>query len=192
MNQIDMFETYGAHEISDYTQLEYERLSGEYIAKCDRRVHAAFGDPILTAEFLEKYPMLVPGKLKFRKKLVMVQEFVLVTHDKLKASLLKKQGNVRQTGNIDPQYLINLYNHTEKVALFVSDFREFMEQHFMNALHLFTVATVYDGRLLVFAEDGAPLVTAEETLAMLTEIEHFINKSKVYRVLASNPIYRTI
>ncbi|UAW96802.1 hypothetical protein pEaSNUABM22_00315 [Erwinia phage pEa_SNUABM_22] len=191
MEQIDMFETYGPHEISDYTQLEYERLTGEYIAKCDRRVQAAFGDPILTAEFREKYPMLVPGKLKFRKKLVMVQEFVLVTHDKLKASLLKKQGNVRQTGNIDPQYLINVYNHTEKVALFLRDFEDFME-HFMNAIHLFTVATVYDGRLLVFAENGDPLVSSEETLAMLTEIEHFINRSKVYRVHSQHAIYRTI
>lgn len=191
MNQIDMFETYGAHEISDYTQLEYERLAGEYIAKCDRRVQAAFGDPILTAESLEKYPMLMPGKLKFRKKLVMIQEFVLVTHDKLKASLLKKQGNVRQTGNIDPQYLINVYNHNEKLALFMSDFQDFMGD-FMNAVHLFTIATVYDGRLLVYAENGEPLVTTKETLAMLTEIEHFINRSKVYRVHSQNAIYRTI
>ncbi|QZE60225.1 hypothetical protein pEaSNUABM35_00308 [Erwinia phage pEa_SNUABM_35] len=191
MDQIDMFETYGAHEISEYTQLEYERLAGEYIAKCDRRVQAAFGDPMPTAEFLDKYPMLVPGKLKFRKKLAMVQEFVLVTHDKLKASLLKKQGNVRQTGNIDPQYLINVYNHNEKLALFLSDFHDFMSD-FMNAVHLFTVATVYDGRLLVYAENGEPLVTTKETLEMLTEIEHFINKSKVYRVHSQNAIYRTI
>ncbi|QZE57181.1 hypothetical protein MPK67_gp308 [Erwinia phage pEa_SNUABM_32] len=191
MDQIDLFDTAGAHEISEYTQLEYDRLPAAHITQCDRRVFAAFGDPVLTQEYLEKYPSLVPGKLKFRKKLVMIQEFVLVTHDKLKESLLKKQGNVRQMGNIDPQYLINVYNHTEKVALFMRDFEDFMSG-FMNAVHLFTVATVYDGRLLVFAENGDPLVTAEETLAMLNEIESFINKSKVYRVHSQNAIYRTI
>ncbi|QZE58872.1 hypothetical protein pEaSNUABM28_00315 [Erwinia phage pEa_SNUABM_28] len=191
MEQIDMFDTQGAHEISEYAELDQDRLHPSVVTRNDRRVFAAFGDPVLSEEYLTKWPSMRPGKLKFRKKLVMVQEFVLVTHDKLKASLLKKQGNVRQTGNIDPQYLINVYNHTEKVALFMRDFEDFME-HFMNAVHLFTVATVYDGRLLIFAENGAPVITSEETLAMLTEIEHFINRSKVYRVHSQNAIYRTI
>lgn len=191
MKQIDMFETYGAHEISEYTQLEYDRLAPEYVTRSDRRVQAAFGDTVNPVEWFEKYPHLTPGKLKFRKKLIMIHEFVLVTHDKLKASLLKKQGVVSDTNNIDPQYLINLYNHTEKVALFQADFNEFMT-HFMNVVHLFTVATVYDGRLLVFAENGQPIITTEETLEMLNEIERFINKSKVYRVHSQNAIYRTI
>lgn len=191
MKQIDMFETHGAHEITEYTQLEYDRLAPEYIARSDRRVQAAFGDTVNPAEWFEKYKHLKPGKLKFRKKLVMIHEFVLVTHDKLKASLLKKQGNISDTNNIDPQYLINVYNHTEKVALFMRDFEDFMT-HFMNAIHLFTVATVYDGRLLIFAENGQPVITTEETLEMLNEIERFINKSKVYRVHSQNAIYSTI
>ncbi|QZE59552.1 hypothetical protein MPK66_gp308 [Erwinia phage pEa_SNUABM_2] len=191
MEQIDMFETYGAHEISDYTQLEYERLAPDYIAKSDRRVQVAFGTQAPTAETIELHPHLTPGTLKFRKKLVMIQEFVLVTHDKLKASLIKNPGRLSDVNNIDPQYLINVYNHNEKLALFMSDFHDFMSD-FMNAVYLFTVATVYDGRLLVYAENGEPLVTTKETLDMLTEIEHFINKSKVYRVLSSNSIYRTI
>lgn len=191
MEQIDMFDTQGAHEISEYTELDSDRLHPSTVTRNDRRVIAAFGQPILSDEYLAKYPSMRPGKLKFRKKLVMVHEFVLVTHDKLKASLLKKQGDVRRMSNADPQYLINVYNHTEKVALFMRDFEDFMS-HFMNALHLFTVATVYDGRLLVFAENGDPLVTSEETLAMLTEIEHFINKSKVYRVYSQHSVYRTI
>lgn len=191
MKQIDLFDTHGAHEISEYMQLDPERLPTEHITQCGRRVHAAFGEPVLTEAYLEKYPIMKPGKLKFRKKLVMIHEFILVTHDKLKASLLKKQGTVSDVNNIDPHYLINVYNHTEKVALFMRDFEDFMS-HFMNAVHLFTVATVYDGRLLVFAENGDPLVTAEETLEMLNEIESFISKSKVYRVHSQNAIYRTI
>lgn len=181
----------GAHDVASVASTDWDRLSSDEIHAADRRVNAAFGDAVLSAEWCEKYPNHVPGKLKFRKKLVMIQEFVLVTHDKLKASLIKKQGLVHDTNNIDPQYLINLYNHNEKLALFLSDFNDFMSD-FMNAVHLFTVATVYDGRLLVYAEDGAPVITAEETLEMLTAIEHFINKSKVYRVLSSNTIYRTI
>lgn len=191
MEQIDMFDTYGAHEISDYVTLEYDRLAPSYIAKSERRVQAAFGTQASTAETIELHPHLTPGKLKFRKKLVLTHEFVLVTHDKLKASLIKKQGTISDVNNIDPQYLINVYNHTEKVALFMRDFEDFME-HFMNAVHLFTVATVYDGRLLIFAENGAPVITAEETLEMLIEIERFINRSKVYRVHSQNVIYRTI
>ena len=191
MEQIDLFETYGAHEISDYVQLDYDRLAPSYVTKSERRVQAAFGTQAPTAETIELHPHLKPGKLKFRKKLVMIHEFVLVTHDKLKASLIKKQGNIGDVNNIDPHYLINVYNHNEKLALFLSDFHDFMSD-FMNAVHLFTVATVYDGRLLVYAENGEPLVTTKETLAMLPEIEHFINKSKVYRVHSQNAIYRTI
>ncbi|QZE57518.1 hypothetical protein MPK71_gp309 [Erwinia phage pEa_SNUABM_1] len=191
MEQIDMFKTEGTHEISEYTELDADRLPNDDVTRNDRRIQAAFGQPVRTADYLEKYPGLKPGKLKFRKKLVMIHEFVLVTHDKLKASLLKKQGSISDTYDRDPQYLINVYNHTEKVAMFLSDFGDFMS-HFMNAVHLFTVATVYDGRLLVFAENGSPLVTAEETLEMLNEIEHFINKSKVYRVHSQHAVYRTI
>lgn len=191
MEQIDMFDTQGAHEISEYTELDLERMPSDDITRSGRRVRAAFGEPVLSADYLEKYPGMKPGKLKFRKKLVMIHEFVLVTHDKLKVSLLKKQGDVRRMSNADPQYLINVYNHTEKVALFMRDFEDFMS-HFMSAIHLFTVATVYDGRLLIFAENGEPLVTTEETLEMLNEIENFINKSKVYRVHSQHAVYRTI
>lgn len=186
-----MFDTQGAHEISEYTELDLERMPSDDITRSGRRVRAAFGEPVLSADYLEKYPGMKPGKLKFRKKLVMIHEFVLVTHDKLKVSLLKKQGDVRRMSNADPQYLINVYNHTEKVALFMRDFEDFMS-HFMSAIHLFTVATVYDGRLLIFAENGEPLVTTEETLEMLNEIENFINKSKVYRVHSQHAVYRTI
>lgn len=182
MEQIDLFEIAGTHDLVSLIQTDWDGMSGAEFSSADRHIHAAFGDPAGND---------LQGTLKFRKKLVMIHEFVLVTHDKLKASLLKKQGDVSDIYNRDPQYLINVYNHTEKVALFVRDFEDFME-HFLNAVHLFTVATVYDGRLLIFAENGAPVITAEETLEMLKEIEHFINKSKVYRVHSQHSIYRTI
>lgn len=182
MEQIDLFEIAGTHDLVSLIQTDWDGMSGAEFSSADRHIHAAFGDPAGND---------LQGTLKFRKKLVMIHEFVLVTHDKLKASLLKKQGDVSDIYNRDPQYLINLYNHTEKVALFQAEFNEFMT-HFMSAVHLFTVATVYDGRLLVFAENGEPVITAQETLEMLNEIEHFINKSKVYRVHAQNAIYRTI
>ncbi|QZE56508.1 hypothetical protein pEaSNUABM40_00313 [Erwinia phage pEa_SNUABM_40] len=192
MEQIDLFDTKGAHEISEYIELGSDGLPLMLATRNDWRVYAAFGDPVVRAELLEKHPDLKPGKLKFRKKLVMIQEFVLVTHDTLKESLRKKQGDVYSGSyDRDPQYLINVYNHTEKVALFMRDFEDFMSG-FMNAVHLFTVSTVYDGRLLIFAENGAPIVSAEETLEMLNEIEHFINRSKVYRVHSQHAIYRTI
>lgn len=183
MEQIDLFEIAGPHDLVSIIQTDWDGMSGAEFSSADRHIHAAFGNPVEDNH--------LQGTLKFRKKLVMIHEFVLVTHDKLKASLLKKQGDVSDIYNRDPQYLINVYNHTEKVALFQAEFHEFMS-HFMNAVHLFTVATVYDGRLLVFAESGEPVITAEETLEMLNEIEHFINKSKVYRVHAQNAIYRTI
>lgn len=191
MDQIDMFETYGAHEVTEYLGLDHERCADSYNTKMDRRVSAAFGSVTRSAEELEKFPHLTPGTLKFRKKLVMVHEFTLVTSDKAKARMSKNAGVVNDTLDRNPQYLINLYNHTSDVAMFVQDFASYMEQY-MNAVHLFTVATVYDGRLLIFVENGAPLITSEESLEMLGYIERFINKSKVYRVLSGKSIYRTI
>lgn len=185
MKQIDLFEIEGTHDLVDRIQTDWDGMSSAEFTSADRHIHAAFGDPVESDENPEK------GKLKFRKKLVMIQEFLLVTHDKAKASLIKNQGNISDIYDRDPQYLINVYNHTEKVALFMRDFEDFMT-HFMNAIHLFTVATVYDGRLLIFAENGQPIITTEETLEMLNEIERFINKSKVYRVHSQNAIYRTI
>lgn len=182
MEQIDLFEIAGPHDLVSIIQTDWDRMSVAEFSSADRHIHAAFGDPVEDN---------LQGTLKFRKKLVMIHEFVLVTHDKLKASLLKKQGDVSDIYNRDPQYLINVYNHTEKVALFQAEFHKFMS-HFLNAVPLFTVATVYDGRLLIFAENGAPIITAEETLEMLKEIEHFINKSKVYRIHSQHAIYRTI
>lgn len=182
MEQIDLFKIAGTHDLVSLIQTDWDRMSVAEFSSADRHIHAAFGDPVEDN---------LQGTLKFRKKLVMIHEFVLVTHDKLKASLLKKQGDVSDIYNRDPQYLINVYNHTEKVALFQAEFHKFMS-HFLNAVPLFTVATVYDGRLLIFAENGAPIITAEETLEMLKEIEHFINKSKVYRIHSQHAIYRTI
>ena len=182
MEQIDLFEIAGPHDLVSIIQTDWDGMSVAEFSSADRHIHAAFGDPV--GDNLQ-------GTLKFRKKLVMIHEFVLVTHDKLKSSLLKKQGDVSDIYNRDPQYLINVYNHTEKVALFQAEFHKFMS-HFLNAVPLFTVATVYDGRLLIFAENGAPVITAEETLEMLKEIEHFINKSKVYRIHSQHAIYRTI
>lgn len=182
MEQIDLFKIAGTHDLVSLIQTDWDGMNGAEFSSADRHIHAAFGDPVEDN---------LQGTLKFRKKLVMIHEFVLVTHDKLKASLLKKQGDVSDIYNRDPQYLINVYNHTEKVALFQAEFHKFMS-HFLNAVPLFTVATVYDGRLLIFAENGAPVITAEETLEMLKEIEHFINKSKVYRIHSQHAIYRTI
>ena len=43
MEQIDMFDTQGAHEISEYTELDSDRLHPSVVTRNDRRVIAAFG-----------------------------------------------------------------------------------------------------------------------------------------------------
>lgn len=187
MKQIDMFEKLNPHDVSVYPDLEYDTLSDEYNSKMLRRIQAAFGNA--TEEEDPGAP--VRCKVKARKKLVMIHEFVLVPNAKAQTKLSKNPGKVLDTFDYDPQYLVNLYKYTEDVALFTRDFHDFME-HFMNAVYLFTVATVYDGRLLVFVEDGKPIISDEETLAMIEEITNFINRSKVYRVHSQNIIRRTI
>lgn len=186
MSQIDMFdEKYqGTSFITENIGRDWEH-PGHYdydaLEVQTRRIEAAYGQDVADGQVL-----------KLHKKTILVHEFQLATADSLKKKMQKSMGVVVSSGGDahDPQYLANVYKHQELVAVFCRDFAEWMSLS-LNAVHLFTVATVFEGRLLIFVENGIPLIEHQESADMLVDIEKYINKSRVYKIIGQRQIHRT-
>lgn len=180
MEQIDLFAwpDCGRTMYEAHTLLEPAVRTPDFAVRQMRYTHAAFGNSGAIGG------ALFPQKLN--KKIVSLHEFIIGPSPAFQREITAGSGDVANM--MDPQYLYNLYLHTETVAIRVSEFHNFTEQGPLSALHLFTVATIYEMRLIVyFADDG--IETDRDREDWLQSIRgYFSNRSK-FRIKAEKTLF---
>ncbi len=182
MEQLDLFAwpdcgrtMYEAHAVPDA-----EERTPDFNIRQARYTHAAFGNSGAIGG------ALFPTRMS--NKVVGLYEFIIQPSLSFQRKITEGQGDVRDYAN--QQYLYNLYLHTETVALMVRDFMQYAERMGpMSALHVFTAATIYESRLLVYFADGQPVEDAKDRDEWLNSIRSYFGPRRKFTLKAEKTLF---
>lgn len=178
MEQIDMFGFEQEQALTRFSEYHNPGISADDRVRCWRYAQAAFGSG----------PAGSPVRVEsLRKDIGRLQEFIIVPNAKFRSAIEAKMGEPRD--DFDQKYLTNLYTHTETVAMLVQDLTEYADNLGpLGCMHLFTVATIYETRLLVFWEQNK-LETEHDWKDWIKSLQKYFEKNKKFELASTTELY---